>query len=112
MFGKKTNKVELKAVNNKDKIFKNVQVGRVALKPLSHKDGTPFKDYEYFELLGRKCEELEKINPNPNLPVNYQQYGFDITAVNLAKKVCEAIDENRPISEIETFVSQSIIMED
>lgn len=85
------------------------KVGRMGMKPLTHKeDGTPLKDYEYFELLGRKVKELEEANPNPNLPVNFKDYGFDDTSVELARKVVEAIDDKRPISEIEQYVKNSI----
>lgn len=89
--------------------FSAQKVGISGLKPLTHKeDGTPLKDYEYLELLGRKVAEIKKTNANPSLPIDYQKYGYDKDCVQLAEQVCQAIDEGRPISEIEQYVKQSI----
>lgn len=89
-------------------LFNHSKVGRTPFKPLKHKDGSPFTDIEYFELLGKKVEELEKNNPNPNLPVDFQSHGLDPQVVAFTKTVCEAIKEGRPESEITAYITQSI----
>ena len=44
-----------------DKIYSKKSVGRISLKPLEHKDGTPFDDIDYLELLGRKAIKNKQI---------------------------------------------------
>ena len=89
--------------------FKFQKVGMQGMKPLSHKeDGTPLKDWEYFELLGRKVQKLEEENKESKLPINYKELGYSKEVVEVAKTVCQAIDEKRPISEIEQYLRNSI----
>lgn len=88
------------------KLFINATVGRTAYKPLEHKDGRQYDDVDYFELLGRKCEELDKQNPYKNVPTDYGQYDRDV--VNVAKQVCKAIDDGTPRNEIQMFLNRCI----
>lgn len=89
-------------------IFERASVGRVSTKPLIHKNGSHYRDIEYFELLGRRCVEIEKANPNPNIPVDYQKYGFDRNVCEVAKTIVKAIDEKRPTEEIESYLQRCI----
>lgn len=88
--------------------FSNQQVGRVCMKPLKHKDGTIYSDVDYFELLGRKCIELEKNNPNPNLPIDYLAMGYDRDCVELSKNIVKAIDEKIPKTQIQEYLKRCI----
>lgn len=98
-------KVKAKAPSG---LFEKSSVGRVSTKPLIHKDGSHYSDLDYFELLGRKCIELEKNNPNPNLPINYNELGFDRNVVEVAKCVVQAIDDKRPRQEIESYIKSCV----
>ena len=89
-------------------IFNHSGVGRKGFKPLKHKeDGSNFTDIEYFELLGKRIEELDK-NNSGILPVNYEKYGYDRDTVKVAKQVLQAKQEGRPDSEIKEFLSLCI----
>ena len=100
----KTNKIKPSA-----NLFKNSHAGRFDYNPLQHKDGRDFDDIDYFELLGRKAIQMDKENPNPNLPTNYGDFDRDV--VDVAKQVCKAIDEGKPRTEIQQFLSMCIDIE-
>lgn len=97
-------------------LFSNRGVGRTPFKPLVkvEKDNnnnvveTPFKDVDYFELLGRKAIEMDEKNPNPRIPTNYGNYDRD--TVNLAKEVVKGIDNGYSKEELNTFIHQCIIL--
>lgn len=93
-----------------DKMYNKKSVGRIPFKPLQHKDGTPFDDIDYLELLGRKAIKLEEEQKqiNDKIPVNYSDKGYDPNCIALAKTVCEAIDEKRPREEIKSYVLSSL----
>lgn len=88
------------------KLFEKIKVGMQAYKPLEHKDGSKFNDVEYFELLGRKCIEMDKANRNPALPTNYGDYDRDVVAV--AKEVCKGIDNGLLHEELQQFLNTCI----
>lgn len=100
--------VEIK--NKLDKIYSKSKVGRQSFKPLLHKDGSIYTDIEYFELLGRKAIQLEEDQKekNPNIPVNYNDFGYDLNVMKVAKQVAKAIDENRSTEEINGFIQSCI----
>lgn len=101
MFKKKVNKIK-----PNPNLFKNTHVGRNTYKGLVHKDGTPFDDVDYFELLGRKCIELDKQNSNKRLPTDYGSY--DLETVKMAKEICKGIDSGMNKKELTQYISQSI----
>lgn len=70
-------------------LFNGMRTGSDRLKPLMHKDGRAFDDFEYFELLGRKAIEMNEANKT-RIPTDYGDYDKD--TVNLAIKVVEAYD--------------------
>ena len=86
-------------------LFRNAKVGRNTYKPLEHKDGRQFNDVEYFELLGRKALEMDKLNKT-NLPTNYGDYDRDV--VNVAKQVAQAIDDGYSQEELKQFLDTCI----
>lgn len=94
------------AVKPNPALFKDVKPGRIGFKPLKHKDGTIFEDVDYFELLGRKCIELDKKNRNPVLPTDYGKYDRD--TVMVAKEVCKAIDSGIDRDDIKAYISRCI----
>lgn len=94
------------AVKPSPELFRNAKVGRVGFKPLMHKDGTIFDDVDYFELLGRKCIELDNANKNPVVPTDYGSY--DLETVQVAKEVCKAIDNGVSKSDIQLYLSRCI----
>ena len=53
-------KMNVQEIKQKQKLFNGIREGRSSYKPLEHKNGTKFNDVEYFELLGRKCIEMDK----------------------------------------------------
>ena len=119
LFNKKnnqnTNKVIIKNDNNANikKIYKNSKVGMGSFKPLIDKETKqPLKDIDYFELLGRKVEELEQQRLNKEIPINYASMGYDPNAVTIAKSVCKAIDQNRPKWEIEDYIKACVVYEE
>lgn len=87
-------------------LFKDTRVGTLSYKPLEHKDGTKFDDVDYFELLGRKAEEMDKQNKNPNLPTNYGDY--DRNVIEVAKQVCKGLDNGMTKSEINEYLRACI----
>lgn len=95
-----------KQVIQRPELFSGQKVGRVGFKPLCHKDGTPFDDVDYFELLGRKAIELDKANTSKTLPTNYGEYDRD--TINVAKQVVKAIDEKMPKQDILNFINMCI----
>jgi hypothetical protein len=88
------------------KLYDGVQPGRISYKPLHHKDGTIFDDVDYFELLGRKCIELDKKNRNPVVPTDYGTYDRD--TVTVAKEVCKAIDNGVSREDISDYLKRCI----
>ena len=88
-------------------LFNHRGVGRKGYKPLKHKDGTPFTDIEYFELLNERVKEIEKEQAG-NTFINYEEYGFDRDTVEIAKQVGKALDEKRPEKEIRDFLGACI----
>lgn len=91
-------------------LFKNSLCGRLGYKPLQHKDGTIFDDIDYFELLGRKCIEMDKTNATPYLPTDYGT--FDRATCDVAKQVCKALDEGMSKQDINKFLAQCINIEE
>lgn len=87
-------------------LFKDQQVGRTSFKPLKHKDGTNFNDVEYFELLGRKCLEMDKANKNPAIPTNYGKYDRDVVAV--AKEVVKGLDNGLSKEEVAQYIKTCV----
>ena len=88
-------------------MFKHTSVGRNSFKALKHKDGTPYSDVDYFELLGRKCIELDKSNRNTNVPTNYGD-NYDLSTVNVAKQVVKALDDGIARDDVAEFIKQCI----
>lgn len=88
------------------KLFKDSKVGRLNFKPLLHKDGRELTDLEYFELLGRKCIELDKQNNNPKLPTDYGAY--DRKVVEVAENICKGIDEGISKADLQRYLSMCI----
>ena len=99
-------KAVVKKVEKRPDLFEGQAVGRLGFKPLIHKDGTPFDDVDYFELLGRKAISLEKENTSKNLPTDYGNY--DRATINVAKQVVQAIDEKMPKNDILKFINMCI----
>ena len=91
------------------KLFKGVAPGRIGFKPLKHKDGTIFEDVDYFELLGRKCIEMDKMNRNPSIPTDYGKY--DRKTVEVAKEVCKGIDNGLSRDDIKAYLTRCIELE-
>ena len=89
-------------------LFNHKGVGRKGFKPLKHKDGTPLSDIEYFQLLAKRAEEIDKENAGSSLPVMYEKYGIDRDTVNIAKQVDRALKEGRPMNEIKDFLGLCI----
>lgn len=87
-------------------VFKYSRVGRGDYRGLMHKNGQPFSDIEYFELLGRRAIEIDKLN-NTRMPTNYGNYDRDVVAV--AKQVVKALDEGYSHDEINNFIKQCIV---
>ena len=119
IFNKKTkssnNQVIIRNDTNANikKIYKNSKVGLGSFKPLIDKETKqPLKDVDYFELLGRKVEELEEQRTNKAIPINYASMGYDPNAIQIAKCVCKAIDEKRPKWEIEDYIKSCVVYEE
>jgi len=108
---RKTNTKVSKAMNRDiaKKLFADAKVGLQSYKPLEHKDGSKFKDIDYFELLGRKCMELDKKNKNPNLPTDYGKYDRNVCEV--AKEVCRGIDNGMSKEELQQYLDICIDIE-
>lgn len=88
------------------KLFENQRVGRTSYKPLEHKDGTKFSDVDYFELLGRKCIEMDKANKNPSIPTDYGNYDRDVVAV--AKEVVRGLDSGLSKQELTQYLNRCV----
>lgn len=93
-----------------DKIYSRKSVGRMSFKPLQHKDGTPFDDVDYMEMLGRKAIKMEEEqkSKNPNIPVNYSEHGYSPLAMELGKRICKQIDDKRPREEVKEYMLSQI----
>lgn len=105
MFRKKN----LKKIEPNKKLFIDKKPGIINYKPLMHKNGRPFTDIEYFELLGRKAIELDKLNKS-NLPTDYGD-GIDRDTVEVAKNVVNAIDNGISNEDITKYLSICIDLE-
>lgn len=81
--------------------FGGIRTGRGAYKTLEHKDGRKFDDVDYFELLGRKCIEMDKKNTT-NLPTNYGRYSKE--CVDVAKEVVKGIDNGMTHEELNAYL--------
>lgn len=88
------------------KLFENQKVGRASYKPLQHKDGRDFSDVDYFELLGRKCIEMDKQNKNPAIPTDYGDFDRDVVAV--AKQVVYGLDNGLSKSELTQYLNRCV----
>ena len=87
-------------------IFFDNHTGTNGLRPLKHKDGSNLKDWEYLELLGRKCLEMDKQNRNKMLPTNYGHYDRDVC--ELAKQVCKGVDAGMTSDELTQYVAMCV----
>lgn len=87
-------------------LFRGIREGRASYKPLEHKNGQKFSDVDYFELLGRKCLEMDKANKNPSLPTNYGNY--DKATCHVAKEICRGIDEGMSKEELQQYLDTCI----
>lgn len=99
-------KAVVKQVVKRPDLFQGQAVGRLGFKPLSHKDGTPYDDVDYFELLGRKAISMDKENTSKNLPTDYGE--LDRNTIEVAKQVVKAIDEKMPKKDILNFINMCI----
>lgn len=88
------------------KLFENSKVGYSTFRPLQHKDGTDYDDVDYFELLGRKCLEMDKENKNPSIPTDYGNY--DPNAVALGKEVVKGIDNGMTKKELKQYIARCV----
>lgn len=88
------------------KLFENSQVGRIAFKPLHHKNGDIYTDLEYMELLGRKCIELDKENTSTSIPTDYGTFDRDV--VEVAKQICKGIDAGMNKKDLQKYLSMCI----
>lgn len=109
MFNKKVarSKAEAKAIA--DRLYMGQKSGGEKLRPLRHKDGRKYSDYDYFNLLGAQVEKLEKANAGSRMPVDYKKLGFDPDCVRLAKRVREMRAEGYTESECGAYIAQCII---
>ena len=95
-----------KKVKPNPALFRDVREGRTSYKPLEHKNGKKFTDIEYFELLGRKCLEMDKANKNPALPTNYGKY--DHATCFVAKEICKGIDAGMSNEDLQQYLDTCI----
>lgn len=86
--------------------YADIHAGRLNYTPLEHKDGKPFDDIDYMELLGRKCLEDEAKAGEYGTPAYTGKY--DPTTVQVAKTIVKAIDEKIPRTQIQSYLSQCI----
>ena len=93
-----------------DKLFANKKVGRQSFKGLKHKeDKSDLSDLEYFELLGRRVIEMDKLNKNDNIPTNYGN--LDRNVCEVAKMICQAKDEGMSEHELNQYLQSCIEIE-
>lgn len=85
--------------------FAGVKTGRGGYKALQHKDGKVFDNVDYFELLGRKCLELDAKNTT-NLPTNYGKYSKE--CVDVAKEVVKGLDSGMTHAELNAYLDTCI----
>lgn len=107
MIGKRAQRAQMQDIANR--LYTGKKSGSDEMRPLRHKDGKPYSDYDYFNLLGAKCEELEKSNPNPRMPINYAVLGFDPDCVRVAKHVREMKKEGYTEKECAAYIQQCIV---
>lgn len=93
-------------MEQKKQIRGNFKSGNFLLQQLTHKNGTRLSDLEYFELLGRKCIEIDKKNTSSYMPSDYGSY--DVQVVAVAKDICKALDEGIPRKELADYLKQII----
>ena len=102
----KATKNEVSKIKPPKGFFENSVEGRIVHKPAMHKDGTPYSDLDYLELLGRKCIELEKEAPNGI--VNYNQLGYDANVVAVAKDIVNELDKGTDRKVLSDYVASII----
>ena len=85
--------------------FSDVKTGRSGYKSLQHKNGKPFDNVDYFEMLGRKCIEMDKKNTS-NLPTNYGKYSKE--CVDVAKQIVKGIDSGMSHEELNQYLDTCI----
>lgn len=88
------------------KLFDKSKVGYSSFQPLLHKDGSVYSDVEYFELLGRKCIEMDEQNKNKSIPTDYGDY--DRNVVTLAKEVVKGIDNGISKKELTQYINRCV----
>lgn len=94
-----------------EKLFGNKKVGRSSFRGLKNKETKqPLTDLEYFELLGRKAIKMDEENPNKNIPTDYKGLNRDV--VNVAKTICQAIDEGMSKTELTNYLQTCIEIEE
>lgn len=91
--------------SNSDLFYSN-RTGLNGMRPLKHKDGSNLKDWEYLELLGRKCIEMDQQNRNKMLPTDYGHYNRDVC--ELAKNVCKGVDAGMTSNELTKYVAMCL----
>lgn len=79
---KKQNTVTVLKPNKE--LFADCKVGINSFQALKHKNGQPYTDIEYMELLGRHCLKKEEKG---------EAYIYDKTTVNVAKEIVRGRDE-------------------
>lgn len=92
--------------SNKLANFAGVKPGLKAFRPLKHKKtGKPLTDVEYFDLLGRKCESMDKANKT-NIATDYGPYPREVC--ELAKTVSKALREGSTSAEVQQYLNRCI----
>lgn len=86
-------------------IFKDKKSVRDGFKPFKHKDGTPFSDVDYMELLGRTVLEKEKDGEE----IDYNKYDF--YTIKIAKQIVKEIDEGVNKNKIKNELSSILVKE-
>lgn len=104
------NKKNVQKIKANPALFRGIHEGRASFKPLEHKNGKRFDNVDYFELLGRKCIEMDKANRNPSLPTRYGDY--DPITCKVAKEVCKGIDAGMSRADLNEYIDTCINYEE
>ncbi len=99
-------KKTINKIKSNPKLFAKSKSGYSSYRPLQHKDGSNYDDVDYFELLGRKCIEMDKQNHNPAIPTDYGDY--DANAVALGKEVVKGIDNGMSKEDLKQYIARCI----
>lgn len=105
----RTKNTTINKIKPNDKLFKDKQVGRLNFKGLKHKNGTPFSDLDYFELLGRECIELDKKNSSKVIPTDYGNYDREV--VQVAKEIVKGLDNGISKDDLNKYLQRCIDIE-